>query len=193
MQFSLFTRISKMLPPVVFILYVVVNTVQSAETKTQQDYHLSVYNDVQGSTDAIELFTKAADKRVFFGVTCSVQSPLPLVQVILFDDEVMSETPKLLTVNLSVDGKPIESELQGILKVIDNAEEFSNKVRIELVVKRGGSFQAFQDGYQALLARLQQGKVLSVQLSHRTLEVRDIEFSLNGLKPLLKPYQRVCH
>jgi len=193
MKISFFSRISTALSPVVFILYAVVNTVHSAETKTLQDYHLSVYKDVQGSTDAIELFTKAEDKRVFFGITCSIQSPLPLVQVILFDDEVMSETPKLLTVNLSVDGEAIDSELQGILKVIDNADEFSNKVRIELVVKRGGSFQAFQDGYQALLERLQKGKVLSVKLNHRTLEMRDIEFSLNGLEPLLKPYQRVCH
>jgi len=76
---------------VLSVLLFLPGLVISAETQVNQDYHLSLYKDIQGSVDALELFTKAADKREFFGVTCSMQSPMPLIQVILFDDEIMRD------------------------------------------------------------------------------------------------------
>ena len=173
-------------------LFILPGLVSSAESQVAQDYHMSIYKDVQGSTDAIELFTKAEDKRVFFGVTCSLQSAMPLIQVILFDDEIMSETPKLLSIKLEIDGKMVPDELQGIINVVDNTEELSNKIRLEIVTKRGGSFHALQEAYKAMLITMQQGKALKVTLSHRTLEAKEITFSLKGLKQLLQPNRSVC-
>jgi hypothetical protein len=164
----------------------------AAETQISQDYHMSLYKDVQGSTDSIELFTKIADKRAFLGITCSSQSPMPLIQVILFDDEVISETPKLLSVKLLIDGEPVALELQGITKVVDNTEEFSNKIRLEVVAQRGSSFKALQDHYRKLLKLMQQGHEVKLQLSHHSLESKEIEFSLNGLDKLLIPNQHIC-
>ena len=174
-------------------LVILPGLVSSAETQVAQDYHMSIYKDLQGSTDAVELFTKAEDKRVFFGVTCSLQSAMPLIQVILFDDEIMSETPKLLSIKLEIDGKMVPDELQGIINVVDNTEELSNKIRLEIVTKRGSSFQALQEGYKALLLMMQQGQVLKVTLSHRTLEAKEITFSLKGLQQLLQPNHSVCY
>ena len=174
-------------------LVILPGLVSSAETQVAQDYHMSIYKDLQGSTDAVELFTKAEDKRVFFGVTCSLQSAMPLIQVILFDDEIMSETPKLLSIKLEIDGKMVPDELQGIINVVDNTEELSNKIRLEIVTKRGSSFQALQEGYKALLLMMQQGQVLKVTLSHRTLEAKEITLSLKGLQQLLQPNHSVCY
>ncbi|WP_029406823.1 hypothetical protein [Thiomicrorhabdus sp. Milos-T2] len=166
--------------------------VASAESKVNQDYHLSLYKDVQGSVDALELFTKAPDKREFFGITCSMQSPMPLIQVILFDDEIMSETPKLLTVTLAIDGVILKQKLQGIIKVVDNADEFSNKIRLELVTQKGSSFKDLQNSYRVLLKQLQQGKAVTVQLEHRNLATKKVNFSLKGLGNLLVPNQNIC-
>lgn len=166
--------------------------VSSAEVKVNQDYHLSLYKDVQGSVDALELFTKAEQIRAFFGITCSMQSPMPLIQVILFDDEIMSESPKLLKVDLKIDGIVYEKELQGIINVVDNTEEFSNKIRLELVTQRGVSFRVLQEDYRALLTKLQQGKEVEITLNHRTLKTKKVIFSLKGLGFLIKPNQAVC-
>ena len=174
-------------------LFILPGLVSSAESQVAQDYHMSIYKDVQGSTDAIEIFTKAEDKRVFFGITCSIQSAMPLIQVILFDDEIMSETPKLLSIKLEIDGKTLTTELQGIINVVNDSEELSNKIRLEIVTKQGGSFQVLQETYKALLINMQQGQVLKVAMSHRTLEAKEITFSLKGLKQLLQPNQAVCY
>lgn len=174
-------------------LFILPGLVSSADSQVAQDYHMSIYKDVQGSTDAIELFTKAENKRVFFGITCSLQSAMPLIQVILFDDQIMSETSKLLKVKLEINDKAQVEELQGIINVVDNTEELSNKIRLEIVTKRGGSFQALQEAYKALLINMQQGQTLKVTLSHRALEAKEITFSLKGLKQLLQPNQNVCY
>ena len=164
----------------------------SAESKVLKDYHMSIYKDMQGSVDGVELFTKVSGKNEFFGVTCSSQSPLPVFQVVMFENQIMSETPKLLSVNLQVDKVPVKVELQGILKVTDTTEELSNKVRIEVVTQRGSSLQNLQKQYLNLLTELRKGKTLSIELKHRTLEPKKIEFSLQGLDSLLKPYQYLC-
>ena len=180
--FVLFVSLMSLLPGLVV----------SAESKVLKDYHMSLYKDVQGSLDGFELFTKQEKKRVFFGLTCSIQSPLPLFQVILFDDEIIFETPKLLTVELSIDGVQLGQSLQGILKVVDTTEELSNTVRLELITQRGSSLQKLQERYKKLLVELQSGKELTVLLSHRTLESKYLTFSLDGLQGLLKPNQQLC-
>ncbi|WP_040726212.1 hypothetical protein [Thiomicrorhabdus sp. Kp2] len=166
--------------------------VVSAETKVLKDYHMTLYKDVQGSLDGFELFTKVEGKRAFFGLTCSIQSPLPLLQVILFDDEIMTDMTKLLSAKVFIDGVEQTLQLQGILKVVDTAEELSNKVRLEIVTERGSSLQQLQSQYKNLLNSLQKGQLLTIELNHRTLEPKDMSFSLQGLEGLLKPNQAVC-
>lgn len=167
-------------------------SVAAPTEQVNQDYHMTLYQDVQGSTDGFELFTKLADKKAFFGVTCSIQSPLPLMQVLLFDDQVLSETPKLLKAELSIDGKTDPLALNGVIKVVNTAQEYSNKIRLEVQPERGSSFLEMQQDYMQLLQRLQQGERLSVTFRHRTLEPQTYPFSLKGLAPLLAPRQKVC-
>lgn len=176
----------------VSLFFIMPMSVHAAETVVEQDYHMSLYKDVQGSIDAFELYSKVADKGAFIGITCSMQSPLPLMQVILFEEEVMSESPKLLQVKLKVDNKTAFENLNGVLKVVDTVNEFSNKVRVELATKRGTSFLDLQQGYMRILNGLQNGEQLTVELSHRTLESKTYEFSLKGLKTLLSDKQKVC-
>ena len=104
------------------------------EQSVQGDFHRTLYLGQQGVVSDIELFTKQAEHEVFFGVTCSSMSPFPMLQILLFNDEVLSETPKFLSVRYRIDGESIEHQptLQGILQVVDTADEFSNKVRLEL-------------------------------------------------------------
>ncbi|BCN92644.1 hypothetical protein THMIRHAM_04290 [Thiomicrorhabdus immobilis] len=192
-SYPLFSSPFKLFYGVVFsVLVLSPGLVSSAETQVNQDYHLSLYKDVQDSVDALELFTKAEQTREFFGISCSMQSPMPLIQVILFDDEIMSETTKLLSVKLFVDGVEQEGVMNGVVKVIDTSEELSNKIRLELVAERGTSLQNLQQQYKDLLNRLQQGQELTIQLRHRSLEPKSLNFSLHGLKELLKPHQSVC-
>lgn len=162
-----------------------------AKQEVVGDYHVTSYIDVQGSLEGFEAFTKVADKKVFFGVSCSIQSPMPLMQVIAFDSEVVSESPKYLEVIINVD-KGDQQSLNGILSVIDNADEYSNKVRFEIAATRGGSFQDLQDQYLTLLGNLSQGEELTLELKHRTLKTVKYEFSLVGLKKLLQDRMYIC-
>ena len=156
------------------------------------DYHVSIYKDVQGSAEALEAFTKNPEKKVFFGVSCSMQSPFPLIQLIAFDDSVISETPKYLTAHFKVDELALPQQLNGILAVVDNVDEFSNKVRFEVALARGSSMQTMQTGYMQLLEQLRQGKALTVELEHRTLGVKSYEFSLQGLNKALDGNENLC-
>lgn len=166
--------------------------VMSAESKTLKDYHMTNYKDVHGALDAFELFTKEENKRAFFGLSCSIQSPLPMLQILLFEDQIITDMPKLLSIKLFIDGVEQTGEFQGILKVVDNTEELSNKIRVELVTKRGSSLQTLQKQNQNLLEAMQKGSKLNMQLMHRTLETRTVQFSLSGLSELLKPSQKIC-
>lgn len=177
---------------VLSFIFTLPGLVNSAESKVYQDFHMSVYRDVQGSVDSLELFTKIEGKRQFFGVSCNRQSPLPLIQVLLFDDEIMSEQTKLVEVVLELDGKTLNETLNGILTVVDNADELSNKVRFELPPKSRSSFRVLQQRYQELLSKLGEGESLVVSLKHRALKEQKMRFSLNGLDALLKPHQAIC-
>lgn len=176
----------------VFIGLLCFASVVTAKQEVVGDYHLTSYSDVQGSAEAFEAFTKQVDKKVFFGVSCSIQSPLPLVQLIAFDNAVISETPKYLKVLVEVDGKQINTELNGVLSVVDNVDEFSNKIRFELNAKRGSSFQDLQSAYMQLLNQLGSGKQLAVQLQHRTLNKVEYQFSLKGLQSIVSQNANLC-
>jgi len=166
--------------------------VNSAETQVLKDYHMSLYKDVQGSVDSFELFTKVEGKQQFFGLSCNRQSPLPLMQVLLFDQEIMSEQTRLVDVMVKIDSQPINETLNGILTVVDNADEFSNKIRFEVPPKYKSSFTTMQNSYRSLINQLQTGDMLSVKIKHRVLGEKEITFSLRGLNSLMAGHQAIC-
>jgi len=156
------------------------------------DYHFSVYEDAQGSAYAVEAYTKQPDQRVFFGITCSNQSPLPVIQILAFDEHVIAESSKLLEVGLRVDGQSVNQNINGILRVVDTADEFSNKIRLEIQSPRKGSLTAYQQDYMALLHKLQAGTSLSLDVKHRRLGQKQFLFSLKGLKHGFSNYMALC-
>jgi len=164
------------------------------EQQVSEDFHLTAYLGQQGVVSDIELFTKQSEKEVFLGVTCSSMSPFPLLQILLFNDEVLSETPKFLSVNYRIDGESIEHKpaLQGILKVVDSVDEFSNKVRLELESGKIRSMNVMNEGYRTLLNDLKRGKQVAFTLNSRAFGTKQYVFSLKGLKALIEPYESVC-
>ena len=168
--------------------------IAETEQSVEGDFHRTIYIGQQGVISDIELFTKQPDKEVFFGVTCSAMSPFPLLQVLLFNGAVLSETPKFLSVAYRIDGESIEHKpgLQGILNVVDSADEFSNKVRLELELGQIRSMNVMNKGYQTLLSDLKQGRKVVFSLHSRSFDSQNYEFSLEGLKALLEPYESVC-
>ena len=178
-----------------FALLFLVSWSLAAEARQEQvvgDFHVTHYTDLQNSAEGFEAFTKHTDKKVFFGLSCSIQSPFPLMQVIVFDNQVISETPKYLKVNLKVDGIKLESKVNGVLSVINNAEEFSNKIRFEMKAKPGSSLQDLQSDYMQLLKQLSNAKRLIVELQHRSLENAEYTFSLEGFKSIVNTHASLC-
>lgn len=174
-----------------------VSVAQSAsQTLVKGDYHLSLYNDMYGDVQELEAYTKQADKKIFFGLSCSAMSPFPLFQVLLFDDEIVSETPRFLKASYRLEGvrsdqKPVA--LQAILKSTLTADELSNKVRLELDPQAiAKDMRVMKEEYQRLLKQLESAKTIQIQLEHRSFGSRNYEFSLNGLKDVLHPYQSIC-
>ena len=176
------------------VLFTSACSAQQREQAVRDDYHLTAYIGQQGVVSDIELFTKQAEHEVFFGVTCSSMSPFPLLQILLFNDEVLSETPKFLTVTYQIDGERVEHKptLQGILKVLDSADEFSNKVRLELESGKIRSMRVMDEGYQNLLHDLKLGQQVEFVLNSRAFGSKRYQFSLKGLRSLIEPYESVC-
>ena len=169
-------------------------TLAEKTTQTQGDFHLSLYKDSQGQLDDLELFTKVPDKDVYLGLTCSHMSPFPMLEVLLFNDEVLMDSPRLLTVSYQIDGKQSATAvaLQGILKPTDTADEYSNKVRLELDSGQVKTMGGMQVAYQTLLAQLKAGTSLDIALKHKGFGEKQYSFSLQGLNELLSPNEFIC-
>lgn len=163
--------------------------------KTEQvgAYHLSLYQDVQGDVLDLEAYTKNPDKRVFFGVTCSAMSPFPAMQVLLFEDEIISETPRLLSASYQIDGQDGQAPLQAILKAELTADRYLNQVRFEIdSSKIEKNMRLMQAAYGQLLDQLEQGKEITLSVEHRVLGKHQYQFTLEGLAKVLQPHQRIC-
>ena len=163
-------------------------------TQTEGDFHLSLYQDQQDQLESLELFTKIPDKEVYLGLTCSTMSPFPLIEVLLFNQEVLMETPGLMDVSYRINGQTDASPatLQGVLNPMNNAAEHSNKVRLELAsgqVKTMGRMHAV---YQSLLDQQKAGRSIDITLQHRRVGEKQYRFSLQGLNALLTPNESIC-
>ena len=135
-----------------FTVLALLTTFVSAQSEQRvfEDYHLTVYKGEQGVVTGIELFTKHAEQEAFFGVTCTSMSAFPLIQILLFNDEVLSETPKFLGVSYRIDSEQVSHQpaLQGVLKVEDSIDEHSNKVRLELKSGETRSMNVMDQSYK---------------------------------------------
>jgi len=163
--------------------------------KTEQvgAYHLSLYQDIQGDVLDLEAYTKVPDREVFFGVTCSAMSPFPAMQVLLFEDEIISETPRFMSVSYQLDGKNGTVPLQAILKAELTADRYLNQIRFEIDSgKIEKNMRLMQEAYARLLNGLETGKQITVTVEHRTLGQHQYQFTLEGLNKVLQPYQRIC-
>lgn len=165
----------------------------SAQATSQQagNFHLQIYQDAFGNPLDIELFTKSADKNQFFGITCSAMSPLPMLQVLLFDDDILSETPKFLEATVRTDGATYA--MNAILQPTLNADEVSNKLRLEFAkTAQTSNFTQMERQYSQLLKTLMQEKPVAIEVTHRTFGNKVFQFETEGLATLLKPRFSLC-
>ncbi|WP_178863618.1 hypothetical protein [Thiomicrorhabdus cannonii] len=169
-----------------------------AQTQSQQvkdDFHLTLYKDVQGSVEGLEVFTKQADQEVFFGVSCNAINPFPMLQILLFNDAIISESPRLMALSYRIDGPEDANAqpVQGILQPKLNYEEISNKVRLELKPEHFASMAAMKQGYQDWMAALKAGNEVVFTLSHASFGQKRYAFSLRGFQGVIEPYEAVCY
>lgn len=180
-------------------LVMVSNSALAAKTTVVQgDFHLTLYLDQQGQIDDLELFTKIADKAVYLGLTCSHRSPFPMLELLLFNNEVLVDSPALLKVAYQING-PINPQigastvvLQGVLKAVDSADERSNKIRLELAHGQVTTMDMMQAAYQTLLEQLKAGDSVEITLKHQKFGEKQYHFSLQGLNALLAPNEAIC-
>ena len=177
------------------IVFVSFNGQAADRTEVVGDYHVSLYNDMYGDVMELEAFTKLADKPIYFGLGCSTMSPFPVFQVLLFDDEILSETPKFMSASYAIQNsnvKPV-SGLQAVLKPTLNADEISNKLRIEMSSEGAQkALRIMNDGYREMLNQFSQGQTIQVKFEHRKVGQHDYTFSLKGMKALLSKYGSIC-
>lgn len=177
------------------ITFVSFNGQAADRTEVLGDYHISLYNDMYGDVMELEAFTKLVDQAAYFGLGCSTMSPFPVFQVLLFDDEILSETPKFMSASYSVKGLKTQavSGLQAVLKPTLNADEISNKLRIEMSSEGAQkALRLMNEGYREMLNQFSQGQVIQVSFEHRKLGKHDYQFSLKGMQALLERYGSIC-
>lgn len=165
-----------------------------AKQKVVGDYSVNEYLDGLGYVSDIELFTKQLNRQAYFGITCTSMSALPMVQVIVFDEALISETPKLVSVQYALDKTHGKVIFNGVLKVVDTAEELSNKVVWDPDKTDINSLQQVKQAYRSLFSELSanDGKTLNVVISHKRIKNQSFQFSTLGLSQLLKQYEAVC-
>lgn len=166
-------------------------TADGVREQVAEDYHLTLYEDVQGSIEGLELFTKQADSEAFFGVSCNMVNPFPMLQVLLFKDAVISQTPRLLKLQYRVDKGAMLSG-QAVLQATQG-ESARNQIRLELQPEGYASMAAMQQAYRQWLGALKNGREVTLVLSHHALGEKQYVFSLRGFGTLLQTHESVCY
>jgi len=158
------------------------------------DYSVTEYLDGLGYVSDIEWFTKQPDRKAYFGMTCSSMSALPMVQIIVFDEELMAETPKLVSVEYALGQMTGKVIFNGVLKVMDTVDELSNQVVLDPDKQHITSLLQIKQAYQNLFAELSHhaGKPLMITVRHKSFPDKSFQFSTQGLGQLLKQYEKVC-
>ncbi|MBN2647981.1 MAG: hypothetical protein JXR44_09365 [Thiotrichales bacterium] len=177
-----------------FVLFVSqMGMAQQSSSQQLGDYHLSLYYDAQDDVLDLEAYTKHESQNAFFGVTCSVMSPFPSVQVLLFDEAAISASPRLLKVSYQIDGQPGTLPLQAVLQAEKGTQGLQNQLRLEVDQSRiEKNLRRMQQIYTQLLEALESGQSVQLSFQHRTLGQHDYLFSLNGFKALIEPHREVC-
>ena len=172
--------------------------VAEVKTKVQGDFHMTLYQGAYDEITDFQLFTKLADKEVYFGVSCSNRTPFPLFQVLLFNESKWMDgsadlhVSYFLTTNSKRDPDLVLAPLKGSLSSVNNDDEKLNKIRLEIDTSRIKSMRAMQVVYAQFLEQLKSESKIDIQLTHRDLGEKWYQFSLGGLSQLLTPYESVC-
>ncbi|GKT11910.1 MAG: hypothetical protein ISEC1_P0883 [Thiomicrorhabdus sp.] len=175
-----------------------VNVLAEVKTKVVGDFHMTLYQGSYGEISDFQLFTKLADKEVYFGVSCSNRTPFPLLQVLLFNENKWMTDSAVLHVNygfLSNELAELEPglvPLKGTLSSVKKAKKDMNNIRLEVDTARIKSMRALQVVYTQFLKQLKSESMIYIQLIHRDFGKREYHFSLEGLSALLEPYESVC-
>lgn len=163
-----------------------------AQSNVVGDFHVTEYADGMGGVAEMEAFTKMPDQEVFFGLTCSGMSALPMLRVLMFNDAVVSDSPKFTEIRYRLDASPGKVALNGVLKVTDTAEEYSNQVVWDAKTAEIHSLAQLKQQYQTLLDGLAAHQHLQVMIQHHHLTVPEFRFSLKGFDQILKRYRGLC-
>lgn len=166
-----------------------------AKQHTIGDYHVSIFlNPYTEQTEQFEAFTKQPKSDAFFGLGCTNGSAMPVLQLVLLNNSVLIESTRLTDITISIDNKPIQIPLQGILKFNNTFEEHSNRIRLDLASssKELKTLQKMQQQYKNILNSMQKGKSMQVSVSHSSFGKHRYNFSLQGMNLILKDYGDLC-
>lgn len=177
-----------------FFLFCLQTTAFAASQQTAlMDFHRTLHlHPITQQAEQIELYTKQEDANVFLGIICTDNSAFPVIQVMLFDDQVITDSIQYMDVALKRSQDNSQQKLKGLLKAEESFEEISNKVRFDLASDKGSNFRSFQEKYLSLLDWLSDSKQVSIELSHRKTGTQQYQFSMQGLKQLIQPYKNLC-
>lgn len=179
-----------------FLLWPILAISAPPQTTYIEDYSLTTYaNPYTQEADHIELFTKSPKREAFFGLTCSRGNSLPNLQILLFDQAVISSTPKLMSIQYQILPKSnpaVSLPLQGVLKATATEPRQENRIRLELPPQSVQTFQQLQQQYRQLLSQLREGTEIQIQVAHRMLGEHKFTFSLNGLDAFLSTHESLC-
>lgn len=155
------------------------------------NFVMQLYTDSDHNATGVELFTKQPSKNVFFGLTCNSMTPFPMFEVILMENDILSETPRYLEANILFNqDKTFSGSLAGILTSTLTADEASNKIRLELSGTKDMNIMNKQ--YQLLLDAFLTSKSFTATFNHRSFGSESYYFELDGLSSIILNHTELC-
>lgn len=153
------------------------------------DFLLRTYEDEQKEVYSFDLYSKLADRNIFFNMTCNLQAAFPTIRLLFLNDEVFSESPKLLQAQIKFPSKVMSAN--GILSYNNNYNDVSNKIRLEW--RNTSSMQEINERFASFINLMKTENKMSFHFSHRSFsQTIDHQFSLKGINKLITPYENLC-
>jgi len=157
-----------------------------------ENIHRTLYfHPLSQQATRIQLYSKQANAAVFFGLSCRDNTPFPTLELILMNENILFETPKLLEVTLHY---PNDTHtLNGILTYQNEADNLSNQIRFEAKPDQSRSFTSLQNQYKKLVEHLLKEEKIDIRLKHNNGLKKAYLFELKGLKTQLSEHKSLCH
>ena len=160
-------------------------------SQSNGNFIMQLYTDNNHNTTGFELFTKQPNKNVFLGLSCNSMTPFPMFEIILMEDDILSETPRYIKAHIEFDlGQNYPKSLAGILSSTLTADEASNKIRLDLTGTKNMNLMIQQ--YKALLKTFTHAHSFTVTFTHRSFGSQSYHFELDGLATLISNHTNLC-